>query len=135
MKFTLLALFCALLSGCIEPPPATEIVTSSIPVNVRGCPEKVATINTARNDKVSWTLDKSSSGYPAVEAFGVAFKAYNPTYCVNEALVAKNEVITCTIKVDARLEPICYTVSTRTNGGMQTCEECFTLNVGERLPD
>ena len=134
MKFTILALFCALLSGCIEPPPPTEMVTSSISVNVSGCPENVALIDIAPNDKIRWTLDRSSSGYPAVEAFGIAFEDYNPTYCVNEAVVAKNENITCTIKVDARLEPICYTVSTRINGGMQTCKECFTLEISERLP-
>jgi len=133
MKLTIPALCCALLTGCIEPPSPTEMVTSSISVNVSGCPENVAPINIAPNDKIIWTLDNNSSGYPAVEAFGIAFEDYNPTYCVDQAFVAKNEGITCTVKVDAKLEPICYTVSTRINGGMQTCEECFTLKIGERV--
>ncbi len=130
MKPTLVAVACALLAGCIEPPPPTKTVTTSIAIAADGCAANVVPVAAEPNDKVSWTLDAMSNGFPSVEAFSVTFDAYNPTYCVNEAVVAKNNDITCTIKFDADPAPVCYTIATRSNGGTQTCRKQFVLQVG-----
>ena len=130
MKPILVAVACALLAGSIEPPAPTKTVTASIAVAADGCAENVAPVAVELNDKVSWTLDTTSVGYPSIEAFSVTFDAYNPTYCVNEAVVTKNEAITCTIKFDADPAPVCYTVATRSNGGTQTCRKQFVLQIG-----
>lgn len=129
MKPVLLAGAAALLVGCIEPPPPTTTIASAITVDAAGCPEVVAAVITKRNDKVRWTLDKASPGFPLVEAFSVVFDDYNPTYCVDEASIAKNKDITCTIKFDAKLAPARYTVATRSNGGEQTCHQSFLLHI------
>ncbi len=111
-----------------------KTISSDIFLDKQGCPVNVATVDAAVNDKVSWRLTSTSPGYPFVEAFSVAFGDYNPTYCVNETLVAKADQITCTVMVDARQEPVCYTISTRSNGGANTCSKPFVLRVGSDKP-
>ncbi len=116
-------------AGCVEPPPPTATTMAGITITSDGCPQTNPVADVARNDKISWYLMTDSVGYAAVEAFGVAFTDSNPTYCVNATWVNKGEDITCTIKVDARTEPVCYTLSTRFNGGQQTCERRFALRI------
>ena len=124
----------AALFGCIDPPAAVQTVERTITLDTQGCPTAVEAVDAATNDKVRWRLDSSSPGYRDVEAFSVSFETYNPTYCVNEASVAKSEAIMCTVMVDAHAQPLCYTVSTRRNGGTQTCKRQFVLRVDSSTP-
>lgn len=133
MKPIILAAACASLAGCIEPPPPSELTTRSILTGTDGCPTAVETVDINRNNKISWSLDTTGAGFPGIEAFSIIFEDDNPTYCVNDSTVAKNESITCTIRVDAKPEPVCYTLVTRSNGGAQFCERRFLMRVGNQL--
>lgn len=126
-----MGMLCLALVACVDPPPPTKTVLAAISVDGEGCPQARAVTAAQPNDKVSWFLDADSPGYPGVEAFGVAFTDSNPTYCVNAAQVGKTETITCTVKVDAPGQPVCYALATHANGGTQTCARSFVLRIGD----